>query len=163
MAIRRKELGAKCLELRKEGLGIRAIAKNLTDKGSKVSKSEVQRLLAKELSELGASIETKREVRALQLDRLDTWLEAIFRRTKKGDEKAIATALKIEERRSKLLGTEAPIEQRVKLNVLGQLNWVFDMIEKELGPDAVKRVLRRISEESGAATAGEAGGLDPEA
>ena len=157
-SFKRAEDGKKILELRKQGLAVRAIAEKVGR-----SKSEVGRMLQEQLKSVEADQETKKEVKALQLERLDVWLEGLWKRSKKGDEKAIQTALRIEERRAKMMGTDAPVEQRVKIGVLGQLNWVFDMIEKELGPDAVKRVLRRISEESGAPEAGEAGEFEPEA
>lgn len=143
-AIKRAELERKVLDLRKEGLSIRAIAPKL-----KVSKSEAQRLLAAALAGVGATQETKQQVRTLELERLDTWLHGIAKRAARGDEKAIMTALRIEERRAKAVGTDAPVEQRLKLTILGQINWVFDIIAKELGKDAADRVLRRIGEEGG--------------
>lgn len=151
-AFKRAEDGAKILELRKQGKTVRAIAKEV-----RRSKSEVGRMLQEALKAVEADQETKKEVRALQLERLDVWMQGVFKRASKGNEKAIQTALRIEERRAKLMGTDAPVEQRIKLSVLGQLNWVFDIIEKELGKDAWQRVLRRIGEESGSPEAGEAG------
>jgi hypothetical protein len=148
-AIRKKALSKKIIDLRLEGLTVRAIDDRLRRAGFKTSKSEVQRILAAELASLGASQETKEQARALALDRLDTWTHSLFKRTKKGDEKAIATALRVEERRAKLIGTDAPEEQRIKLTILGQINWVFDVIERELGKDAAQRVIRRIGEEGG--------------
>jgi hypothetical protein len=147
--LRKKALSKRIIDLRLEGLSVRKIADRLQRGGFKTSKSEVQEILAKELEELGASQETREQARALSLDRLDAWTQSLFRRTKKGDEKAIGTALKLEERRSKLLGTDAPEEQQVKLTILGQVNWLFDIIERELGADAAQRVLRRISDEGG--------------
>jgi len=46
---------------------------------------------------------------ALELERLDVMLLALWRRVQNGDERAIDRALKIEERRAKLLGLDAPI------------------------------------------------------
>jgi hypothetical protein len=117
----------------------------------------VQKILADELADLGASQETKEQARAVALERLDVWMGGLFKRTKKGDEKAIATALKLEERRARMLGTDAPEEQQVKLTILGQVNWLFDIIERELGPDAAQRVLRRISDEGGPPKADQGG------
>ena len=155
--LRRAALAKKIVEYRTEGLTIRKIADRLQRGGWKTSKSDVQSILAEQLKELGATQETKEQARTLALDRLDTWTESLFKRTKKGDEKAIATALKLEERRARLLGTDAPEEQSVKLTILGQVNWIFDIITAELGEDAAQRVFRRIGSEGGP-PAGDQGG-----
>lgn len=114
-------------------------------------------MLDEELKDMKASQETKDQVRAMQLERLDVWLLGLYKRTKKGDEKAITAALKIEERRAKLRGTDAPEEK--KLTILGQLGWVFDIMRDELvaalgeevGQDAAQRVFRRVGAEGGPA------------
>lgn len=137
---------------------MRGIEARLRKQGYKTSKSEVQRILAAELEGIGATQETKEQARALSLERLETWLAGLSKRARKGDEKAITTAVKLDERIAKYLGTEAPGEQHVKLTVLGQLNWIFDTIEKELGPDAAKRVIRRLGEEGGPPAPGGPGG-----
>jgi len=48
------------------------------------------------------------DVRKQQLDRLDTYLVSLDAKIEKGDDKAINTALRIEERRARLLGLDAP-------------------------------------------------------
>jgi hypothetical protein len=159
--VRRKALSKQVFELRVQGFSVRAIADKLKRGGYKTSTSDVQRILQTELEGLGASQETKEGARALSLQRLDDWTRSLFSRTKKGDEKAITTALRLDERRARYLGTDAPEEHQVKLSVLGQLNWVFDMITKELGPDATQRVLRRIGEEGGPPALGGAPGSKP--
>jgi hypothetical protein len=143
-AVVRAARGKRILDYRRKGLALRAIAEKL-----KISKTEVQRILVREIAAIGSTQESKVQVRALQLDRLDVWLAGLWSRTARGDEKAITTALKIEERRAKLLGTDAPVEQRIKLTVLGQINWIFDIIKAELGEDAAKRVVGRIGAEGG--------------
>lgn len=155
-AFKRAEDGKRILDLRKQGKTVREIADEVGR-----SKSEVGRMLQEALKAVEADQETKKELRALQLERLDLWLAGIWKKTKKGNEKAIQTALRIEERRAKMVGTDAPVEQRVKLTVLGQLNWVFDMIEEEFGKDGLERLYRRISEKGGSPEAGE--DRDPEA
>lgn len=156
--LRKKALEKRIFDMRVEGLTVRRIAERLQRGGFKTSKSEVQRILQEQLEGLGAPQETKEQARSISLERLDLWTASLFRRTKKGDEKAITTALRIDERRARYLGTDAPAEHQVKLTILGQLNWVFDMITKELGPDATQRVLRRIGEEGGPPAVGGAPG-----
>ena len=52
--------------------------------------------------------EPAEELRELEVARLDAMLLALWRRVQSGDEKAIDRALKIAERRAKLLGLDAP-------------------------------------------------------
>lgn len=153
--VRQKALSRLIFKLRLEYKSVRAIDEELRRRGYKTSKSDVQRILANELDSLGADQETKERARALALERLDEWGAGLIKRARKGDDKAIATALKLEERRARMLGIDAPTEQ--KLTILGQVNWIFDVITAELGPDAAQRVIRRISQESGPA-APDAGG-----
>jgi hypothetical protein len=147
--IRRKALSKLVFDYRVQGHSVRAIAEKLIKGGYKTSISDVQRILQTELEALGASRETKEQARDLSLARLEKWLLALSKRTAKGDDKAISVSRALDERIAKYLGTEAPGEQHVKLTVLGQLNWIFDVITRELGPDATQRVLRRIGEEGG--------------
>jgi hypothetical protein len=148
--VRRKALEKLIFELRVQGKSVRAIDEDLRRRGYKTNKTEVGNILRTELENLGAERETKEQARNLSLARLEGWLEALAKRTKKGDDKAINTASKLDERIARYLGTEQPPEQSVKLTVLGQVNWIFDIITAELGEDAAQRVLRRISAESGA-------------
>lgn len=147
--VRRKALSKHVFDLRVEGHSIRAIADKLKKRGFKTSTTDVQAILKTELESLGAPKETKEQARGLSLARLEKWLLALSKRAAKGDDKAINVSRQLDERIARYLGTEAPAEQNVKLTVLGQLNWVFDIIERELGPDAAKRVIRRIGEEGG--------------
>ena len=58
--------------------------------------------------------ETKEEVgklRAIELRRLDMMLKAVSPRAMRGDVKAIGAALRISERRAKLLGLDAPVRK----------------------------------------------------
>lgn len=50
------------------------------------------------------------DLRALEVARLDRMLSAIAARVEKGDDKAIDRALKIGERRARLLGLDAPLK-----------------------------------------------------
>lgn len=102
----------KCLELRRQGLGYGAIGTKvgLTAAGAyKAVQRELKRIEAE-------TAETAIEVRRLELERLDTLWQRLEPKTKKGDTFAIGTALKIQARRSALLGLDAPERKEIKLS-----------------------------------------------
>lgn len=53
-------------------------------------------------------------IRAIEMERLESWLDKLFPNIETGDCKAIQTAVKIQERKSKLLGLDAAIDIAVK-------------------------------------------------
>lgn len=69
------------------------------------------------------------EYRALETVRLDTYLEALSPRIEEGDYRSVGTAVRISERRAKLLGLDSPVqldvamEQRldVEASVVGEV------------------------------------------
>ena len=65
--------------------------------------------LAKECGEEAAI------VRQMELDRLDVALDALADRIEQGDDRAVATMLRIQERRAKLLGLDSPDRQQVEV------------------------------------------------
>lgn len=73
-------------------------------------------------------------VRALELERLDSYLLVIARDVQKGDLAAIDRALKISERRAKLLGIDAAIDikvsERVNAEMTCEINLMFNEIEQ---------------------------------
>lgn len=58
--------------------------------------------------------ETVESVRALELERLDAWLARLAPRIEQGDDGAIRTALAVGERRSRLLGLDAPTTVQIE-------------------------------------------------
>jgi len=100
---------AKIWELRKSGLAYDQIAKRLG-----VSKGTVSKDLTKALGELLANnVEGAEEVRALELERLDVALAAIWPKVKKGLLGAVDRLVSIQARRAKLLGLDAPTRSEV--------------------------------------------------
>ncbi len=98
----------KALELRKRGLPFRAIAKELN-----ISKTHAHDLVVRALTEIREDNRKAADlVRDLEVERLDEWMTKLASRIDDGDCVAIKTALAISERRSKLLGLDAP--QRVE-------------------------------------------------
>jgi hypothetical protein len=147
-AIERAQLRKRALELRKEAHPVREIARKIGK-----SKSETHRLIDEALQDVGPDHETKVRVRTLQLERIDTMVLGLWMRARKGDEKAVTAVLKLEERRAKIVGSDAPTESKLRLTVTGQLNWILDIVREVLGEDAGQRVYRRIAETTGAGQA----------
>lgn len=58
------------------------------------------------------SREAAEEIRRIELDRIDRMLAAVSPQAEDGDLQAVQTAIKLQERRAKLLGLDAPAETR---------------------------------------------------
>ncbi len=91
------------LELRKGGATYRAIAKELGYGGPGAAYKAIDRALKEVLRDPAES------VRSLELERLDAMLMGIWPSAKGGDPAAIDRVLKLMERRSRLLGLDAPV------------------------------------------------------
>jgi len=117
--IRGRELEYKALQLRKAGASFRAIAEALG-----VSKTAAHKAVHRALDRLdhGTDEYAKRTLK-LELERLDEMFLGVYPRAKRGDEKAINSALKIMERRARYLGLDAPtpIEHSVARDTLDAL------------------------------------------
>jgi len=147
VAIKRARLKQRLLDHRLAGLSVRQAAEKVG-----VSKSEAQRLLDAALADVQPEQRAVKKIRATSLLRLDQMLLGLWMRARKGDEKAVAQVLRIEERRAKLVGSDAPTQQTMRLTVTGQLNWLLDLVREELGEDASQRIYRRIAEAAGPGT-----------
>ena len=103
------ERAAKALDLRKQGLTYREIGKRI-----RCTTQNAWACVQKALAELrDKTSETAQDVRDQQLGRLDAALKALWPKIKRGEPRAIDTAIRLEERRSKLLGLDAPSKQEV--------------------------------------------------
>jgi hypothetical protein len=113
-ALRRIEF----LELRKEGLTYDEIGRRMgvcRITAMNIVRDEMKRLL-KDCSE------TAEEVRGIELARLDGFLVALGEKIKRGDVSAITAAIRLMERRSKLLGLDSAQQVQVSLSdMLSQL------------------------------------------
>src|SRR5262249_22712876 len=96
------ERRVQALKLRQGGLGYAAIAQALG-----VSLAQAHNDVTRSLADLKA-IEQKEaeDLRQLMCLRFDRWLDRLDAKIEKGDAKAIQTAIKIEERRARLLGLD---------------------------------------------------------
>jgi hypothetical protein len=102
--IRNREQVQKALDLRKNGASYQLIASRLA-----ISKSTAHALVLSGLQELNKDLlETADEVRRLTLERLDAATVKVMGKIGKGDMNAVSKLVLIEERRSKLLGLDAP-------------------------------------------------------
>lgn len=84
------------------------------------------------------SQETINEIINLETLRLDTYLQNLKNNILNGDVRSIEAALKIGERRAKLLGLDAAIKVDWKVEIAGLFNrglMSLDEIKKELGDD----------------------------
>lgn len=92
------------LELRKAGATFEQIGKSLG-----IRKQSAHELVAKALKEAETkTAETAAQVKALELMRLDDLLKGLWPAASKGNPQSVEKALKVMERRAKLLGLDAP-------------------------------------------------------
>lgn len=121
------ERRAHALELRKRGMSYRQIGQELG-----VSRNTAHKYVTAELDELRAETRASAEqLRDLELERLDQYLARLQPKIEDGDEKAIATALRVQERRAKLTGLDAP--QRTEVTIGGES--VIDRLREVVGND----------------------------
>jgi len=131
----------KCLEFRKAGASYRSIAEQqgislgLAHKYVSDALSEINQLTAQDAEEL----------RELELERLDTAQLAIASQVRKGHLAAIDRWLKISERRSKLLGLDAPVQQQIKLGTEKQLTQTLDALQQRMEPDAFEQLIAALT------------------
>jgi hypothetical protein len=100
--IRRAELEIKALQLRKAGASLRAIGDQLG-----ISRQTACDYVNAALAELAAEMRAEaQELRALEAARLDDLQVAVWQKARAGDLEAVKTALRILERRARLLGLD---------------------------------------------------------
>lgn len=122
------ERRAKAIRLKIEGHSYTEIAEELGYSSRGSANSDVRRALEKHVIEEGLAVEAWRE---LELARLDVLQRAIWPEAMGGSPRAIETALKILDRRAKLLG----LDSAIKLEVLtvDALDAQIQRLEAELG------------------------------
>ncbi len=119
------EKDQRALELRKEGLTYEEISEQLGYSTPSASYKAVMRRL-READRPAVSM-----LRELEVQRLDAMLYAVWDDVLQGDANAVNTAIKISERRSRLLGLDAPhsIEARARIDVLSWNQAIRDFID----------------------------------
>lgn len=133
-----------CYALRLKGLTIRAIADELN-----MAKSTVERRLIAERESRVAPLAD--EVRQLELDRLDHFTAKLWDRIDFGGKSTardIEVAMKVSERRAKLLGLDAPEKQQIEATVENRAPEVLRLIEQaEAKAAEEEQALRSNSDE----------------
>ena len=109
----------RALELRQEGHSYESISEQLGYSTRSASYKAVMRRL-RDMDRPAVSM-----LRELEVQRLDAMLYAVWDDVLQGDANAVNTALRISERRSRLLGLDAPhsMEVRTRIEVL---SWHMD-------------------------------------
>ena len=104
---RERELEA--VGLRRQGLPYSAIAERLG-----VAKNTAHRLVVQSLDRTATALgESTAVLREIELERLDDLLAAVWPSAIAGDLPAVAMALRVAERRARLLGLDAPTRQEL--------------------------------------------------
>lgn len=97
----------KALQLRMAGASYRAIAGQLN-----ISLAQAHEDVQRELEGIAEKSQAEAaHVRTLELERLDAMTMAIWQQVRQGNQGAIDRALRVMERRAKLLGIDAPEKQ----------------------------------------------------
>jgi len=98
------EFRRQALELRKQGYSYVKISEGLRKKGIIRSQSAVEKAVKKAIADLTSEI--AEEVKVLELERLDELLIPTMRMARNGNLTAVATSLKIMDRRAKYMGLD---------------------------------------------------------
>lgn len=104
-----RERQRKALELRKAGCTYEQIARQIGYRAISAAEKAVKVALAR------LTREPAEELRNLELQRLDSLFLTFWQQAKGGNQGALDRILRIMERRAKLLGLDAPIEQNINL------------------------------------------------
>lgn len=102
----------RALDLRRAGLSYQQIAKEVGWAAESSAFRAVKRALERSLKEPAEA------VRQFESERLDDWLLKLMPAIERGEPRSIEVALKISERRSKLLGLDMPSRSEVAVEVL---------------------------------------------
>lgn len=137
----------RALELRIAGASYRVIAKSLGYKSVSSVHTAIERALKQTVQEPAD------ELRKLEMERLDAMGLKVWEQVRSGNLGAVDRMLRIMERRSKLLGLDAPVRHDVKTehtwiveirDLLQQGKVTAEEIEAELGPDIAKELFESI-------------------
>lgn len=123
-----RQKGQQAIRLRLSGATIAQIATQLGYASEAGAYKAIMRELEQTAQDQGESTEA---VRQLELKRLDQMQFPIWNQVVTGDQQAINTALRIQERRASLLGLDAPkqIEARIRIDVMSWNAALRDFLE----------------------------------
>ena len=123
-----RQRGQEAIKLRMAGATITQIARQLGYANESGAYKAIMRELEQTAQDMGESTEA---VRQLELKRLDQMQFPIWNQVLSGDQGAIGTALRIQERRASLMGLDAPkqIEARVRIDVMSWNQAIRDFLD----------------------------------
>lgn len=124
--IRTAEREAAALELRKTGATYEMIARRVGYGDRSAAAKAVSRALAATIQEPAD------ELRRLESARLDALLAAVWPEAMTGHRPAVESALRIMDRRSKLVGLDAPLRRAIEVITPEALENVIVQMESEL-------------------------------
>lgn len=120
------ERKAAVLRLRRAGASSTQIAEVLTRSGTRITKSGVERIVAQALQDLRSSdLASVENVRAEQLDRIDSVMQRLWPAVQDGNLKAIDRFVALERLRAAIAGTLAP----TKVEHSGQVDHRVSAVE----------------------------------
>lgn len=137
------------LELRKRGLTYSQIAAQTGYKSAQAAHKAVMTALQR------TTQEPADEVRKLELERLDALLSGVWYAAINGDDKAVNNALRIMERRAKLLGLDAPVKNEVAGPNQGPVQVEHAIDYSKLTTEQLRElvtILESVSNQDGAST-----------
>ena len=136
------------LSLRKSGASFRAIASHISllPGNEKYSEGRAHADITACLKAINekTSLDTE-EYRSLELERLDTAQLAIAKKVQSGDLGSIYRWLRISERRSALLGLDAPVRLKIEQGVEAELSAFLNSLESVLPTEIYQQVLTAIA------------------
>lgn len=146
----------RALQLRKTGASYRAIAVAIAQDSKyavpKYCESQAYRDVAEVLQSIIETTQLDAEAcRTLELEKLDMAQLAIANQVRTGDYKAIDRWLRISERRSKLLGLDAPDHVKITGEVERELERSLDILEQKLPVEVYNQVIAALSDDDIAA------------
>ncbi len=112
-SIAAREHEQQAVEMRRQGMTYRAIAAAMHLSDMAIRKM-VKKVIARTIERTNESIG---EVKAIEIERLDQLLAAVWDDSMSGDTRSAGIALKIMERRAALLGLDAPKTSKVDVDV----------------------------------------------
>lgn len=114
------ELMLVATDMRMSGMSYRQIGRQLD-----VSHVTAYRYVEESIAQIREECdESAKQLLVLELKRLDAALAAIFKKVIGGDLNAIDRMIKIGERRSRLIGLDAPTKQQMDLNIPEPIEYV---------------------------------------
>lgn len=117
----RELLTEQVIEYRQAKVSYRQIAKKVG-----ISKSEVYRLVHRAMNLVKKNyMENASHIVIMEMANLDMAESALHNRIVKGDTQAIATVLRIQERRSRLIGLDAPVKQHIEMDLPEPIQFVY--------------------------------------